>query len=132
MTITRGQVKTIRHTARVPDEEVTTERVREEPEVRTEPVQRVYRKKKTIFRAYQIIWYLFGFIEVLLLFRFFLKFLGANAGSAFVSLIYGLSNPLAIPFFGIFAPVSTGPIIIEWSTIIAMIVYWVVAWGLVE
>lgn len=94
--------------------------------------QKVYAKKKAIFRVYQIIWYILGVIEVLLIFRVVLKALGANPNSGFANLIYTLSNPLALPFRGIFpTPVVEGSVF-EWSTIIAGLVYALVAYGLVQ
>ena len=97
----------------------------------TEHPQKVYAKKKTIFRIYQIIWYILGVIETLLIFRFILKALGANQNSGFTNLIYALSNPLAIPFRGIFpTPVIEGSVF-EWSTLIAGVVYLVLAYGLI-
>jgi hypothetical protein len=102
-----------------------------EPEAKGEAPQKVYDKKKTIFRFNQIIWYILGFIEVLLLFRVVLKLLGANSSVGFTSLIYSLTAPLANPFSGILGLSITGSSIIEWSTIIAAIVYLCVAWGLI-
>jgi len=94
--------------------------------------QKTYAKKKAIFRVYQIIWYILGVIEVLLIFRVVLKMLGANLGSSFTNLIYTLSNPLALPFRGIFQTQVVEGSVFEWSTIIAGVVYAVVAWGLVQ
>ncbi len=103
----------------------------EEPPAKGEAPQKVYEKKKTIFRFNQIIWYILGFIEVLLAFRFILKMLGANTYTGFTSLIYTLTEPVASPFRGIFSLTTSGNSTIEWSTIIAAIVYLCVAWGLV-
>jgi len=102
-----------------------------EPEVVGEAPQKVYEKKKTILRSNQIIWYILGFIEVLLAFRLFLKMLGANQYVGFTSLIYSITAPLALPFSGVVGISATGSSILEWSTIIAGIVYLCVAWGLV-
>lgn len=103
------------------------------PGIQTEHPQKAYEKKKTIFRAYQIIWYVLGVIEVLLTFRVILKMLGANSSSGFVNIIYALSNPLATPFRGIFNITAVTPgAYFEWSTLVAMIVYLIVAYGLVQ
>jgi len=102
-----------------------------EPEVVGEAPQKVYEKKKTILRFNQIIWYILGFIEVLLIFRVVLKMLGANQYVGFTSFIYSITAPLAIPFSGVVGISATGSSIVEWSTIIAGIVYLCVAWGLV-
>ena len=103
------------------------------PPIKTGHPQEVYDTKKTIFRTYQIIWYVVGVIEALLTFRVLLKILGANAGSAFVSLIYVVSDPLALPFSGIFGITwATEGAYFEWSTLVAMIVYLLIAYALVH
>ncbi len=108
----------------------TTKQV--EPQVRTEHPQVVYQKKKAIFRTYQVIWYILVVVEVLLLFRISLKALGANPFSGFTSLIYALSDPLALPFQGILGTSVSQGSVFEWSTIIAAIVYALIAAGLVQ
>ena len=102
-----------------------------EPQVKGEAPQKVYEKKKTIFRSNQIIWFILGLIEVLLIFRVVLKALGANPYIGFTSLIYSLTTPLIVLFSGILGVSIMGNSVIEWSTIIAAIVYLCVAWGLV-
>lgn len=110
--------------------EVRTEQV--EPRVIVEHPAKQYKTKKVIFRTYQVIWYVLGVIETLLIFRLILKALGANPNSGFTNLVYALSNPLALPFRGIFpTPVVEGSVF-EWSTIVAGIVYLIVAYGLVK
>lgn len=100
------------------------------PQVQTEHPQRVFEKKKVIFRTHQIIWYILGVIEVLLIFRIFLRMFGAYP-TGFANFIYFSSAPLALPFRGILKVTDEGAII-EWSTFIAMIVYALVAYGLVK
>ena len=102
-----------------------------EPVVVGEAPQKVYEKKKTILRFNQIIWYILGLVEVLLIFRVVLKALGANQSSGFTSLIYSITGPLAVPFNGILGISTSGGSILEWSTIIAGVVYLCIAWGLV-
>lgn len=57
---------------------------------------------KPLFRGTQIVWYLLGIIEFLLLFRFILKLLGANPLAGFTSFIYGVTHFLAAPFLTVF------------------------------
>lgn len=114
-----------------PEQIVTKTTKQVEPEVKLEHPQKVYDTKKTIFRFNQIIWYILGLIEVLLVFRIILKALGANPSAGFTSLIYSLTAPLAVPFRGILGSSLTGSSLLEWSTIIAAIVYLCIAWGLV-
>lgn len=116
---------------RQPQQIVKKTTMQNAPAARGDAPQKVYEKKKTIFRSNQIIWYILGVIEVLLVFRLVLKVLGANPYTGFTSFIYAITNPLALPFNGIFATSSTGNSMIEWSTIIAGVVYLCIAWGLV-
>lgn len=94
--------------------------------------QKAYQSKKVIFRAYQVIWYILGVIEVLLAFRFVLRLLAANPNSGFVSFIYGVSSPFIAPFRGIFRTPNFSGAVIEWSTLLAMVVFAVVAYGIVR
>lgn len=110
---------------------VTKKTKRVEPQVHTEHPQVVFQKKKVIFRTYQIVWYILGVIEVLLAFRITLKALGANPFSGFTNLIYALSDPLALPFQGILRTTVSQGSVFEWSTIIAAIVYILIASGIV-
>lgn len=91
-----------------------------------------YQRKKTVFRAYQVVWYILGVIEVLLAFRVLLKLLAANPASGFTQFIYGVSAPLAVPFLGVIASSTVGRSVLEWSTLLAMIVYLVVAYGIAK
>jgi uncharacterized protein YggT (Ycf19 family) len=94
--------------------------------------QKEYQTKKAIFRTYQIIWYILGIIEVLLAFRIILKLLGASTQSGFTSFIYAISSPFALPFAGILGKTGISGMILEWSTLIAMAVYAIVAYGIVK
>ncbi len=102
-----------------------------QPEARGEAPQKVFEKKKVLIRVNQIIWYVLGLVEVLLVFRFVLKALGASQFSGFTTAIYRLTAPLATPFSGILGTFAVGDSILEWSTVIAGIVYLCAAWGLV-
>jgi hypothetical protein len=108
----------------------TTKRVT--PPVQTEHPQKVFEKKRVIFRSYQVIWYFLALIEVLLGFRLTLKAIGANPFSGFVNLVYGITDPLAFPFSGIIGSGTYGTSVFEWSTIFAALVYFLIAWGLVS
>ncbi|HVF69085.1 MAG TPA: hypothetical protein VNA13_00825 [Xanthomonadales bacterium] len=116
-----------------PQEVVRTTTTVVPPTVTPEHPQKVFQKKKNIFRAYQIIWYILALIEVLLAFRMVLKALGANPASGFATFVYALSSPFAGPFVGLFNSSATGTgSIFEWSTIIAAAVYALVAFAIVQ
>jgi len=101
------------------------------PAVDNSSAQKTYQSKKVIFRSYQIIWFILGIIEVVLTFRVILKLLGANTFSGFTSFIYTVSDPLALPFAGILKTTISSDSVFEWSTLIAMAVYGVIAYGIV-
>jgi len=102
-----------------------------EPQAKGAAPQKVYETKKTIFKFNQVVWYILGVIEVILGFRMALKALGANSFSGFTSLIYTISDPLALPFRGILGTSVDKGSVFEWSTLIAAVVYLCIAWGLV-
>lgn len=87
---------------------------------------------RPLYRGTQIVWYLFYIIETLLLFRFALKLIGANTGAGFTQFIYALSYPFAAPFLYVVNSPRIAGTTIEWSTLLAMLVYWVLAWGIVR
>jgi hypothetical protein len=81
-------------------------------------------------RAKQVIYFIFGVVEALLAIRFVLLLLGASEASGFVRLIYGLSQPFVLPFQGIFGAPSFEGSVIEWSSLVGIVVYLLVAYGL--
>lgn len=88
---------------------------------------------KPLYRGTQIVWYILGLIEILLLFRFVLKLLGANTGAGFTKFIYGITQIFAAPFISVFRITYTeGSSIFEWTTLLAMLVYWIVALGIIK
>jgi len=97
---------------------------------------RVHRFNRNNSKFSNIVYLLIGILEALLIFRLVFKILGANPGSKFVSLIYTSSATLLAPFGNIFrAAIDNGienQSIIEPNTIIAIIVYALVAFGLVR
>ncbi|MHB8125003.1 MAG: YggT family protein [Desulfitobacteriaceae bacterium] len=81
----------------------------------------------------RIIYYILGVLEVLFAFRFFLKLFGANPLSPFVSFIYSLTKVFLYPFVGIFkTAVIETQAVFEPTTLIGMIVYALIAWGIVK
>lgn len=88
---------------------------------------------KPLFKGTQIVWYLLSILEVLLAFRFVLKFTAANAGAGFSSFIYGITWPFIAPFLAVFpqTTVAEGSVF-EWTTLLAMLVYWIIALAIVR
>jgi hypothetical protein len=82
------------------------------------------------------IYFIFGALDILLAFRLILKLMGASLASPFVGFIYGLTGIFILPFEGIFRRGLNQGLettsIFEPSTLIAVIVYLILAWGIVK
>ena len=79
----------------------------------------------------QLVYFIVGVIVALLGIRFVLQLLGASEASGFVNLIYRLTEPLVAPFYGIFqTTVAYGAARLELESLVAMIVYLLIGWGL--
>ncbi len=82
-----------------------------------------------------LIYFFLGLLETLLAFRLVLKLMGASTASGFVRFVYNITGVFLYPFEGIFHRAFTEGIettsILEPSTIIAMIVYALLVWGIV-
>lgn len=83
-----------------------------------------------------LVYFAFGVVEILLLFRLVFKFLGAGAQGVFVEIIYSITNLFVLPFEGIFRSKFNQGIettsIFEPSVLVAIVVYAVLAWGIVK
>jgi hypothetical protein len=64
----------------------------------------------------------------LILIRFILKALGANPSAGFAQFIYGITAPLVAPFYGLFGNPSAQGSVLELHSIVALIVYALLAW----
>jgi hypothetical protein len=80
----------------------------------------------------QAIYLIFGIVEALIIIRFVLKLLGANAEAGFASLIYRITAPLVAPFVGLFGTPQLNGMVLELESIVAIVVYGLVAWGLAK
>ena len=82
-------------------------------------------------RAIQAIWWVVGFIDVLIAIRFVLKLFGANP-APFVRFMYDVTWPLVAPFHGIFNTAQEGRSILEPESLVAMAIYALIGWGIVS
>ncbi|HEX5429929.1 MAG TPA: YggT family protein [Patescibacteria group bacterium] len=76
----------------------------------------------------RVVWTILGIINALLAIRFILRLFGANPGAGFVNFMYSITAPLVAWFTGSIRATSVGTGIIEWSTLLAIAVYWIIAW----
>jgi uncharacterized protein YggT (Ycf19 family) len=83
-------------------------------------------------RAAMITYLILGILEALLITRVILKLLAANPGSSFVRFVYNISALLVAPFQGIFPTPATQNSVLELSSLVAIAVYALIAWGIVR
>jgi hypothetical protein len=90
------------------------------------------RRAATAERMKQVVYFITGAIAVLLGARFALLLLGASEASGFVRFIYGLSTPFMLPFVGIFGEPTFGASVVEWASVVGIIVYLLVGAGIAK
>lgn len=74
-----------------------------------------------------------GVVLLGLVIRFLLRLFGANPESDFVEFIYDSTSTLLEPFRGIFSPYVVEPgHVFEFSTLIAIVIYSIIAWLIIE
>ena len=91
----------------------------------------IYREGGNNTRVIQTVWWIVGFVEVLIAIRFVLKLFGANP-APFVRFMYDLTWPFVAPFHGIFNTAQEGKSILEPESLVAMAIYALIGWGIVS
>lgn len=72
-----------------------------------------------------------GLIIVVLALRVLLSLMGANRGNMFADMIYNVSYPFVVPFFGLFGyEVEYGVSRLEVETIFAILIYALIFFGI--
>ena len=86
-------------------------------------------QNSAIARIINIVYFLFGALELLLAVRVILHLVGANVGNGFANFIDVLSSPFVALFASLLQnPALTETAVLEVTTIIAMLVWAIVAW----
>lgn len=98
-------------------------------EVRTTEHEQGREQRVTTFKITQMIWLLLGLLEALIALRVLFKLIGVNPANTFASFLYGVTNIFVAPFASLTGAPSAGGMVLEISSIIAMIVYLLIAWG---
>jgi len=117
--------------------EQVRETITTEEHVQSPAVARTSNRDATNYQTIEyLVYFMFGILETLLIFRFVLKLMGASSESAFVSFIYAITGILILPFENIFSRWFTKGVettsVIEPATLIAIIVYGILAIGIVK
>jgi len=82
---------------------------------------------KPLYRGTQIVWYTLAVIETLLSIRFFLRLFGANPEAGFTSFTYTVTDMFVTPFISVFGNTNVNGAVIEWGTLLATVIYWILA-----
>ena len=83
------------------------------------------------FRAAAVVGFIVGAVDIFIAARFLGKLLGASSASAFVHFIYQVSAVFVAPFTGIFGDTGSKTNTFETASLVAIVVYAVIGWGVV-
>ena len=99
-------------------------------EVRTTQHEQGREQRVTTFKATQLIWLLLGLLEAAIALRIVFKLIAVNAANPFAALLYAVTNLFVAPFASLMGAPTAGGMVLEISSIIAMIVYLLIGWAL--
>jgi len=99
-------------------------------DVRTTQSEEGRGQRYATFKATQLIWLLLTLLEAVLALRVVFKLIGVNGANPFATLLYGFTGFFVAPFASLTGAPSAEGMVLEISTIIAMIVYLLIAWAL--
>jgi YGGT family len=105
---------------------MSNDRMTEVKSIQQEPEreQRIF-----TFKVTQLIWLFLGILEALIVLRIGLKLIGANPASPIVALIYGVTYLFLFPFEGMVVTPAAGSMVLELSSLFAMLIYALIAWA---
>lgn len=101
-------------------------------EVRTTRHEPGREQRLNTFKAMQLIWLGLGVLEVLIGLRVIFKLIAVNPDNPLARFLYGLTDLFLFPFAGLAATPSSGGSVLEISSLIAMVIYALLAWGLAK
>lgn len=115
-----------------PNTKQTTEVV-ETKEVNPQSAPAVERDHK-VSKVNQVIWYVAGVIITLHAIRVVLALLGANLENGFANFMYAITDPFVAPFRGLLqvGEFQAGVSRLEVETLLAAVVYALLAWGITK
>ncbi len=89
-------------------------------------------RRAQAIKGEQVIYLIFSIIEILIAIRFVLRLLAANPAAGFASFIYGVTAPFVAPFEGLFGTPGYNGSVFDLNSIVAIVVYAIIAWLLVR
>jgi hypothetical protein len=93
---------------------------------------RALAQHQAISKVTGLIWLLFGILEAAIGLRVVLLLVGANPSAPFASLVYNFTDLFLWPFAGLTASPAVGNMVLEIPSLIAMLVYALIAWAIVK
>jgi hypothetical protein len=99
-------------------------------EVRTTQHESGREQRVATFKVTQLIWLLLGILEAGIALRVLFKLIAVNAANPFAALLYKVTGLFVAPFASLIGAPASGGMVLEISSIIAMIVYFLIAWAL--
>ena len=97
-------------------------------EVRTTQHESGQEQRVAAFKATQLIWLLLGLLEAAIGLRVVFKLIAVNAANPFAALLYSVTDLFVAPFASLIGAPAAGGMVLEISSIIGMIVYFLIAW----
>ncbi|MHB0859023.1 MAG: YggT family protein [Anaerolineae bacterium] len=91
-----------------------------------------YERRNQLVRITRLVWLAFGILEAMIGLRVLLKLIAANPEAGFAQFVYNTTEVFLAPFAGLTVSPSAGGAVLEIPSLIAMIVYGLIAWGIVR
>ncbi len=92
----------------------------------------VEKRRYTLTKVSQIIWLVLGILEAAIGIRVLLKLMGANPEAGFARFVYNFTAIFLAPFENLFNNPAVEGAVFEISSVIAMLVYALITWGIVR
>ena len=115
---------------RKPKRNTKRELMRNYKDVTTTEYEQGQGQRVATFKATQMIWLLLGLLEAAIALRLVFKLIAVNATNPFAALLYAVTGIFVAPFATLTSAPQSGGMVLEISSIIAMIVYLLLAWAL--
>lgn len=105
---------------------MANDRISEVRTIQQEPGQE---QRVFTFKLTQLVWLGLGILETLIALRIILKLIAANPGSPIVAMIYGFTALFLAPFQGMTATPTVDGMVLEISSLFAMVIYALIGWA---
>ncbi|MHB1294038.1 MAG: YggT family protein [Anaerolineae bacterium] len=91
-----------------------------------------YERRNQLVRSTRLVWLVFGILDAMIGLRVLLKLIAANPEAGFAQFVYNTTEVFLAPFSGLTSTPSAGGAVLEIPSVIAILVYALLAWGIVK